>query len=167
MSMKRFLFGFILTFSFGLVLYASYRFLNIPTYKIRFNSSGGAKIETILVKENQVLSSLPEPTRQNYDFVGWYNDTEPFDLNIKITHDYVLTAVWEESAPKTFNIYFDTLNGEIINSFSDTSGTTITNLPTASKEGYQFIGWYYHNKKVQELTLTQDITLVAKYQKIA
>ena len=113
--MKRFLFGFILISSFITIVYGTYRFLNTPTYHIRFNSTGGSKVENILIKENNTLKNLPTPTKENYEFVGWYFENNPFDLTLKINQDYTLNAVWKEESKKTYTIYFDTLGGITIN----------------------------------------------------
>ena len=105
--MKRFIFGFILTTLFSLMLYLSISFLNTPIYKIRFNTNGGSKIPSILVKENSTLSSLPVTTKENYEFLGWYLDNDLFDLKTKITKDYLLEAKWSlKSLPNLVNIFF-------------------------------------------------------------
>ena len=163
--MKRLLFGFILISSFFLIVFGAYKFLNTPTYHIRFNSSGGSKVESILIKENNNLAKLPTPTKENYEFVGWYFEGKPFDLNIEITKDYTLNAVWKEKDTPTYNICFDTLNGNDISCLSLKENEVLENLPIPQKTGYQFENWLYQNKVINTLKVTQNMTLIAKYQK--
>lgn len=46
-------------------------------------------------------------------------------------------------------------------------GTGIKKLPTPTKEGYEFAGWYLNDVLVTEISTSQvgDVTLVAKWQK--
>ena len=163
--MKRFIFGFILTTLFSLMLYLSISFLNTPIYKIRFNTNGGSKTPSILVKENSTLSSLPVTTKENYEFLGWYLDNDLFDLKTKITKDYLLEAKWSLKSLPTYEISFDTLNGKNLSSLILPENSTLDNLPIPEKEGYTFKYWLYQNKEVKDLKVSQDMTLIAFYEK--
>ena len=164
--MKRFIFGVILISIFSATLYFSISFLNTPVYKIRFNPNGGSKVENILIKENTSLKSLPLPTKENYEFAGWYLDNEPFKLETKITKDYLLEAIWLLKDLPTYKISFDTLNGDTLEPLIKEEGTiNNTDLPIPTKEGYTFKYWLYQNKQVTTLLLTHDITLIAFYEK--
>ncbi len=164
-NMKRFLFGFILISIFLFVVYEAYQFLNTPTYHIRFNSNGGSKVESILIKENNSLEKLPTPTKENYKFVGWYLNDTPFDLSLEINQDYTLNAIWQELATNTYTISFDTLGGNIIEPLTLKENEVLEELPLPEKEGYKFENWLYQNKIITSLTATRNMTLVAKYQK--
>ncbi len=163
--MKRFIFGLILISIFSCTLYFSIRFLNTPVYKIRFNSNGGSIVENILVKENTELSKLPITTKENYEFTGWYLNDELFDLATKITKDYLLEAKWQPKALPTYEVSFDSLNGENIPSLNMEEGSILKDLPIPTKEGYTFKYWLYQNKEVKDLKIMQDMTLVAFYEK--
>ena len=45
-------------------------------------------------------------------------------------------------------------------------GKGLTSLPTPTKEGYEFEGWYYNGNKVTEISknLTEDVVLTAKWK---
>ena len=85
--------------------------------------------------------------------------------NIEITKDYTLNAVWKEKDTPTYNICFDTLNGNDISCLSLKENEVLENLPIPQKTGYQFENWLYQNKVINTLKVTQNMTLIAKYQK--
>ena len=65
-------------------------------YTIKFDSAGGTQINDRKVGENGNVIEPTPPTRDGYNFLGWYLGDEKFDFNTKITSDLTLTAKWEE-----------------------------------------------------------------------
>lgn len=72
-------------------------------YTIRLNSNGG-KVDTtsVTVKYGQTYADLPVPTRDGYDFAGWYTKLSggmKVDENTKVTTSpyRTLYAHWEEA----------------------------------------------------------------------
>lgn len=61
-------------------------------YKVTFDSD----VEAITVKYNETAKEPTAPTKDGYDFVGWYEGDTKFDFTIKITKDITLKAKWEE-----------------------------------------------------------------------
>ena len=104
-------------------------------------------------------------TKENYEFVGWYFENNPFDLTLKINQDYTLNAVWKEESKKTYTIYFDTLGGTTINPITLEENTSLNEFPIPEKEGYKFENWLYQNKVINNLIANKNMTLIAKYQK--
>lgn len=78
----------------------STNFWNEPIYKISFDSNGGNEITSYkLVVNNNIYGSLPQITKTNYDFLGWYT----FDGNeikqdsiVNLSEDQILYAKWQE-----------------------------------------------------------------------
>ena len=108
--------------------------------------------------------SLPEtPTKEGYRFVGWYYDaayTRPYD-NAPIYADTQLYAKFEIN---TYTITFDTDGGNVINSMTVNWNTTPT-LPTPSKEGHNFLGWYLSDgTKYEGQAVKSNISLTAHWQ---
>ena len=161
MFMKRFIFGFILLGILSSLIYFSYTFFKTPTYKIKFNS----KIESIVIKENEKVNSLPKITKDNYNFLGWYDNDLLFDVNMPITKDYNLEAKWEEKDIPTYTIRFNTLTNEEIEPLIVKEGEVIDGLPFIEATGKTFIGWSYQNKKIDKITGSKDMTLVALWQR--
>ena len=65
-------------------------------YTVKFN---GADIEDELVSPNQKVTKPTNPTKEGYEFVGWYLDenyTTEFDFNTSINKNTNLYAKWKE-----------------------------------------------------------------------
>lgn len=62
------------------------------TYTVTFDSG----VEAITVKYNETAKEPTAPTKDGFDFVGWYEGETKFDFATKITKDISLTAKWEE-----------------------------------------------------------------------
>lgn len=153
------------------------------TYTVTLDANGGqlSGENTITVKE-QSMVDLPSPKREGYVFLGWYlgegaNEAK-FSATDIVTSDITLKAKWMsedevnggvkiEIHTVTLNANGGTLPGEsIIN--AQTYSTL--NLPTPTKEGYVFIGWYVGEGVNESLftssnLVTSDLTLNAKWEK--
>ncbi len=164
--MKRFIFGFVLITVFLGVIYGSGKILYAPSYKIRFNTNGGSVVDTILVRENEKLDKLPVTTKNNYEFVGWFNGDEVFNLDVVIDKDYTLEARWVKKESEKFTIKFDSLGGSKIDDIKLVKGSHLDNLEEPVKEGYKFVSWVYQNKDVLDIIVDKDMILVAKWEKI-
>lgn len=78
----------------NLVLYAKWVAID---YTITFNTNGGNQINPIQATYQQVISLPAEPTKTNYEFEGWYtnsNLTIPFDPSQGILENITLYAKW-------------------------------------------------------------------------
>ena len=69
-------------------------------YTITFNSNGGTAISSTKVELNQHITKPVDPTKEGYNFVGWYSDqqlTKAWDFeNTVVMYDVTLYAKWEE-----------------------------------------------------------------------
>ncbi len=150
----------------SLVCFSAYHIFNKPNYKITFNSNGGNKIATIEIKKDTKLESLPTPTRNGYEFLGWYLNDHLFNKDEPITNNLTLIARWHDLLIKTYEVSFDSLDGTPLGNLTVEENTIIENIPIPIKDEYKFLGWYYHNKEFNFNTpITSNITLVAKYEK--
>ncbi len=64
-------------------------------YTITFNSDGGSQVNDKNVIENGIVIKPTTPTKEGYEFIGWYLNDELFDFNTKITSDINLIAKWK------------------------------------------------------------------------
>ena len=125
-----------------LVLFAWWNDIN---YIINYDLNGGINNDSnpsIYTIEDEII--LANPSRQGYDFVGWYdeNDNEITKISIGSYGDKYLSAKWTAS-----------LNSLTISSESEEKGTTnilsgngysnenIT-IKASPAEGFVFKGWY-------------------------
>ncbi len=77
---------------------------------VTFDSCGGKEIESITVNVGETIER-PVPTRDNYDFMGWYIDisyTEKFDFDTPITEDITLYAKWSDDLSELYDFVFST-----------------------------------------------------------
>lgn len=66
--------------------------LGKPTYKVKFDSNGGSKVESLQIKEENVINALPKTTKEGYRFVGWILENEIIDDNFRVSKDITLVA---------------------------------------------------------------------------
>lgn len=140
-------------------------------FSIDYNTSGGtleSKIQSYL--EGEELT-LPIPTRDNYEFKGWYLNSEYTGEKIEtITKDtkgdLELYAKWA----KISTISYDPRGGKLSEDAqtSYVEGESIQ-LPTPTRENDTFVGWY-DNKELSGNPITEisddttgDIELFAKW----
>ena len=113
-------------------------------YDLMFNSKGGSDVNSIRVPENTSLYDLPIPTRDNYDFLYWCNDskaTVKFEDNTKITDNTTLYAKWERST-YTLTYYVEGVE----KTMEVKRNTKLEDITIPVNEGYSFVGWYTDSK---------------------
>ncbi|MDX9985752.1 InlB B-repeat-containing protein, partial [Sphaerochaeta sp.] len=119
----------------------------ITTYTVYFNSQEGTPIDLVRVSKGSRIAEPPEPTRENYDFDGWYTDPSfamawKFNQD-KVTYDLTLYAKWVE---RRYSISFNGnghTDGEVPSIQEEQQGQTIT-LPGSEilhRTGYEFVCW--------------------------
>ena len=158
-------------------------------YKLILNVNGGELPEYYATQfEENKEFVLPIPTKNGYEFGGWYDNAEFAGSEYSkidksdATSDKEFWAKWIEKvgedipdAPKTYSVTLN-LNGGIFkegynNITSYVSGTAI-DLPVLERSGYTFEGWYENSEfegspvtKISE-TETGDKEFFAKWNKI-
>ena len=139
------------------------------TGSVVFESNGGTKYERIDTAGQKV--SLPIPVKEDYVFAGWY-DNPNFTGNV---------YEGEILPEKTITLYARWASGFTLISFESNGGLQLQDLklfdndklslPTPSRYGYSFKGWYDNQdltgEPVNEYFYypTEDVTLYAKWEK--
>lgn len=79
-------------------------------FTVSFNTNGGSVVETVKVKDGEVLTLDTEPEKANNTFRYWYltDKTVPYDFSTPVTMNMVLSAYWSQmdvelATSKTFN----------------------------------------------------------------
>lgn len=147
---------------------------------IYLNANGGTLPKNHEVHEAIVgrsIGHLPTPVRAGYEFLGWYESgTDTLVNSVSVAnYDIEIVARWnplDVILAVEFNVgqgeeffgttpYFEIVRGERIASILQT-------LPTASRDGYKFIGWQDQNGV--DITLTSkvegDLVLKPLWEKI-
>lgn len=137
-----------------------------PTYTVSYYFYY-SKIDELTVEENEKItepSIIPE--KIGYEFLGW-----DFDFNTPITSNISINAKYNRI--KYIINYHN--NGGTINENANYSqsfyiDTYVSNLPTPTKSGYTFNGWYdnpsFNGNKITSISgsIAKNVNLYAKYQ---
>ena len=131
-------------------------------YTLKFNSNGGNEIADMVVTYDGDYI-LPEPTKENYVFLGWKEGENAYEQSGKWqkTSGATLTAEWDILR---YTITFE--NAEVAPMKVAYNNSTYR-LPVPTRENCTFLGWYKDGVKFEGgVLLASDITLSAKWQGI-
>ena len=139
---------------------------------VSFNSNGGSACDPIGVADAYL--NLPTPTRDGYEFLGWYyNDALVSNGEApKVAGDHTLTAKWKSENEVWITVGLDSSGDGVADSsvqFNPAEGNVYPSFPTPTKDGYRFDGWTYNGKIVKAgdtVTATGDHVLTAKWAKL-
>lgn len=114
--------------------------LNDNTYTVQYNAMGGVcNVIEIEVEKDGTLT-LPIPSKDGYEFGGWYNGDKKWESTDKVTDDLRLIAKW---IPIKYNITFIVDGHEIVESCNYGEMPSMVNVvkePTAQIE-YKLTGF--------------------------
>lgn len=71
----------------------------VTTFTVSFRTNGGTAVEQQTIVEGGTAEKPADPTREGYEFTGWYLDpecTEPFDFTTPVQENTTLYAGWEQ-----------------------------------------------------------------------
>lgn len=150
----------------NITLYAKWTAL--PTYTITYIVNGGTELEPLTVYSGTYVN-LGIPTKDYYVFEGWYLEE---NLTTKITSPYEVTSdmtLYAKYTLATYSITFVVNGGVEIDKVYGNIETPIT-LPTTTKDGYIFGGWYMNEDLTTQvedpITLKENITVYAKWTEV-
>jgi len=133
---------------------------------VLFNANGGeiaTTDSTKVVYYEGNYGDLPTPTREHYDFVGWYTLAEggkqiTSESEVDTLSTIELYAHW---TPKTVTIYFDANGGNVSQTEKNaTYGGTYGTLPTPTKDYHVFDGWYTNKDTSETGSKITDSTII-------
>lgn len=128
---------------------------------IDFDSNGGKDVTSLVARAGAGIT-LPTPQRENYVFDGWYTQSGvAVNYTTMPSDGQTLVAKWKAM------IVFDERGGTEVDDISEKVGERVT-LPTTSKDGYIFAGWYTEQGEAYTSTSmpSDSVKLVAKYYKV-
>ena len=137
-------------------LYAKW---NIGEYTLTFDTDGGSAIAPVSQKYGTAVTAPADPTREGYTFAGW-DQTIPATMPAR---SMTIKAKWTVNQ---YTITFVTNGGTAIASITQDYGTALA-LPTPTKDGYGFGGWYTDQNCTKRFTANtmpaENTTLYAKW----
>ena len=152
----------------NLILYAKW----VPIKPvITFNSNEGSAVESQTIAFNALVKEPDEPTKDGYNFAGWFIDkylTEEFDFSTSVKGDITLYAKWEKIV---FTVTFVTNGGTpVADKRTDIDNQYLIAFPTTEKTDFIFSGWFTDEDFLQEFLstdkVTKNLTLYAKWTAI-
>ncbi len=132
------------------------------TYTVTFNANGGSVgTASKTVTYDSTYGDLPTPTRDGYDFAGWYTSSNggtqvTSSTKVSITGAQTLYAHWTEKNYTKRTLTFDLNGGQWVNkygldsnnqvqiAYGESYQTVIGGFPTPKYPGYTFGGWMYN-----------------------
>lgn len=134
---------------------------------VSFDANGGAvSPASKTVTYGKTYGTLPTPVRDEYVFYGWTYDGAHIleDSIVATATNHTLTAAW---TPLTQTVTFDANGGTVSpTSKTVTYGKAYGTLPTPTRTGYTFDGWWYGDQRVTETTVVnawKNHTIVAEW----
>lgn len=110
---------------------------------------------------------LKDPTKDGYDFMGWYTDENYTNqitaIPYNTTNDLTLYAKWKSH---TYTITLDATGGKLTTYTIQIDYGSKVELPTPTRKGYNFICWTYNKEEYNNefYSYTYDITLEASWE---
>ena len=155
---------------------------DINEFSINYHLNGGKNASdnpTTYIADNNIVfgntavsgsTLIKNPTKEHYIFKGWStaeNGGEKYESNKKYSGNLELYARWEAQKEQvTFNGNGGTISGSSTKEVA--YGTAYGTLPTATRTGHTFLGWYTaseNGKKVDSTTICQDTGMLYAHWK--
>ena len=142
-------------------------------YTVTFNANGGTVTpDTMTLTHGDVYGKLPTPTRDGYTFAGWFTDPNggaKVEQGDVVTASHTLYAHWTAN---TYTVKFDANEGTVTPAEKTvTYGSHYGELPTPTREGYTFAGWFTEQNGGTQVmndtvvTIAKDHKLYARWTK--
>ncbi len=131
-------------------------------YTVTFNTDGGSAVEAQTVVEGAKAEKPADPTKEDYDFAGWYVGENAYDFEAPVTADVEITAKW--TAKAKYTVTFDVDGGSAVEAQTVVDGKVAVKPADPTKTGFAFAGWYLgENEYDFTAPVTGDIIVKAKW----
>ncbi|MBD5132106.1 MAG: InlB B-repeat-containing protein [Clostridiales bacterium] len=147
-------------------------------FTVAFYVDDGDEVwHTVTADYDEEITPPDNPTKDGYTFGGWFEDgaEDPFDFAQERSGNVSLRAKWTAN---TYTVTFDPNDGDVEPTEKEvTYNSAFGELPTPTRDGYRFGGWY--TQKGEEdtddgwgdcitadsvMVFIDDITLYAKWR---
>ena len=133
-------------------------------YKVTFDPNGGELngrgSENVAIGD--CVTVPRDPSRERYDFAGWYLGDKPWNFSTKITENITLTAKW--TAKTYYWVSFDVGAAVGIPPIEVEAGYSVSAPDEPTLARYNFGGWYLDGTEWDfSAPVTESITLTAEW----
>ena len=133
-----------------------------PIFTVTFDSNGGSDVAALEVAKKETATKPADPTKEGYDFVGWYIGEEEYAFSTPVVDNITLTAKWEA---KEYTITFNANGGSAVAALKVKYNEKAAKPADPTKEGYSFLGWYNGETAYTfSESVKSDLTLTAKWE---
>lgn len=90
-------------------------FLFAPAYTVSFDTAGGSSVAPVSVSRVATVQEPQAPTRDSYDFAGWFLDdalSEKAEFPLAVSSDTTLHAAWNKTLASYRIEYLDAVDGK-------------------------------------------------------
>lgn len=170
------------TFNISAANVTLYAIWDVNHYTLSFESNGGSIVANQNKSYNETATEPSAPTKPGYTFGGWYKEITLTNQWIftkdLVTANTTLYAKWVGNSssgsnggggyiptpPQNSTVYFETNGGNVIVNLSVANESRLAELPTPTKEGFTFGGWYQDNALTHKWDyLTDRVTQTTKF----
>ena len=145
-----------------------FRLVRSALYTITYSTAHGTTPQSFDIRGGKTLTTedLPELNENGCVFGGWYLDsayTQKVEAGYAISDSITLYAKWTE----LYDLTYSTLYGTQPSAQNVEEGQILTaaDLPQLSATGYNFLGWYDGEDKIEEgYKIAGDLVLTAKWE---
>ena len=134
-----------------------------PTvYTVTFDSNGGSAVAAQNIEAGQKATKPADPTKDGFDFKGWTLNGSAYDFNTAVNGNITLVATWEQQqvVPTTYTVSFNANGGSVTPASAETNAEgKLATLPTPTRSGYRFNGWY--TAKIGGTAITNNTVFTA------
>lgn len=145
----------------------------LKSYTVTWNPNGGSVSPTSTTKTHgSTLGTLPTPTRAadvqyTYTFKGWFTAATggtQVSASTTVTKNVTYYAQWT-ATPRSYTATFNGNGGGTPNpsTITKTYGSELGTLPTCSRTGYTFLGWYTASSGGTKISSTTKIIGTVTY----
>ncbi len=133
-------------------------------YVVTLNPDGGSADPTsINVLYNSTYKNLPVPEKSGYTFSGWYLGTVEITntTSVEITSNVTLLAKY---VANKYVVNFDANSGNVSTASKEvTYANSYGELPTSTKTGYTFTGWYTDKTGGSKVDNTTSVSIAGEH----
>ena len=146
----------------GSTLTAIWKDAPVTYYTVSFDSNGGSAVTAQSIEAGQKATKPADPTKDGYDFKGWTLNGSAYDFNTAVNGNITLVATWEQQqvVPTTYTVSFNANGGSVTPASAETNAEgKLATLPTPTRSGYRFNGWY--TAKIGGTAITNNTVFTA------
>ncbi|WP_259757848.1 InlB B-repeat-containing protein [Lactococcus lactis] len=143
-------------------------------HTLLFESNGGSMVSNQSVDEGLAFSKPSDPTKDGYDFGGWYTDNKlqnPYNFSLIPSSSFWVYAKWIPKSIAQYSVSYESNGGTKILPETVNEGEIIKKPISPVREGYEFSGWYTNQEctSIYDFSqpLTDNLVLYAKWNTIS